>query len=50
MAKADEGFLNQVVAEGSAHQECQKVDLRLAQQGKSRRATGEIDAKKKLLP
>ena len=46
MTQADEGFLNRVVAADSAEQECQKVDRRLPQPGKSRRATGEIDAKK----
>ena len=50
MTQADEGFLNHVVAEGSARQERQKVDRRLAQQGKSWWATGEIDTKEKLLP
>jgi hypothetical protein len=50
MTQADEGFLNHVVAADSAEQECEKVDRRLAQQGKSRRATGEIDAEEKLLP
>ena len=50
MTQANEGFLNHVMTAGSAEQECEKVDRRLAQQGKSRWATGEIDAKEKLLP
>jgi hypothetical protein len=50
MTQADEGFLNHVVAAGSAEQKREKVGRRLAQQAKSRRATGEIDAKEKLLP
>ena len=50
MTQADEGFLNRVVAAGSAEQERQKVDRRPAQQGKSRGASGKIDAEEKLLP
>jgi hypothetical protein len=50
MAQADAGLLNHVVAEGSTHQECQKIDWWIAQQGKSWRATGEINTKEKLLP
>ena len=50
MAQADEWFLNHVVAEGRARQERQKVDGRLAQQGKSWWAAGKIKAREKLLP